>query len=390
MCGVLFVSTMGYAKSNPMPFSSCVDEIYANAGARTMNDAKITCRMQNDAAFVQCATDLYNDLDRGYSSDRAIGICLDRYPGQSIHTSCVTILGSAGFERMAAIHICDETTDTLSLAIPKCIYRLSRTNSDTIVDDCRQAFERGQLNNEGFDKDAYARLEKENARRKAQEAADRREAQARAQAERQRQIEIAQRREAQRAADQARAAEARRQEQQNRQQEIQRQKDRAANQRIENERARRAEEKRRQEEERNFNDMIREENARQARERAKQAQNQNKKREEIPAVTPKKDVGSKNTKKSEDKPVVKQDQAKDSGSDQSRRDEEIKRKTAEGRERVERAKREAEERRQQQERDKNKGQSAKVEEKKTGDGTEDVPPPPVGGDFTDLPNPTAN
>ena len=354
MCGALFVSTMGYAKSNPMPFSSCVDEIYANAGARTMNDAKITCRMQNDAAFVQCATDLYNDLDRGYSSDRAIGICLDRYPGQSIHTSCVTILGSAGFERMAAIHICDETTDTLSLAIPKCIYRLSRTNSDTIVDDCRQAFERGQLNNEGFDKDAYARLQKENERRKAKEAADRREAQARAQAERQRQ------------------------------------KDRVANDRLERDRARRAEEIRRQEEERNFNDMIREENARQARERAKQAQNQNKKREEIPAVTPKKDVGTNNTKKSEDKPVVKQDPVKNNSNDPSGRDEEIKRKTDEGRERVERAKREAEERRQQQERDKNKGQSAKVEETKTGDGTEDVPPPPVGGDFTDLPNPTAN
>lgn len=339
--------------------------------------------------------------DRGYSSERAIGTCLDRYPGQSIHTSCVTILGSAGFERMAAIHICDETTDTLSLAIPKCIYRLSRTNSDTIVDDCRDAFERGQLNNEGFDKEAYARMERENERRRAQEAKDRREAAARAEFERQRQADIVRAKQEQRAADAARAAEARRQEQRERQQEIQRQKDRAANQRIENDRARRAEEKRRQDEERNFNEMIQEENARQARERAKQALNQNKKREEIPVVTPKQDVGSnsKKSSKTETKPVAKQEPTKkedskkdqaNSGSEQNRRDEEIKRKTDEGRERVERAKKEAEERRKQQELDKQKNvqEGAKSEGKK-GDGTEDVPPPPADGDFNFLPDPSA-
>lgn len=391
MCGVLFVSTVGYAKGNLMPFSSCVDEIYANAGARTINDAKITCRMQNDAGFVQCATDLYNDLDRGYSSERAIGVCLDRYPGQSIHTSCVTILSSARFERRAAIEICDETTDTLSLAIPKCIYRLSNTDADDIVATCWDAFERGQLNNEGFDKEAYARMEKQKQIRRAQEEAARRDVLARQEAERQRQAQIARAQQEQRAQEAARMAEARRQEQLRRQQEIQREKDRVANQRMERDRARRAEEIRRQEENRNFDEMVREEKARQARERAKQTQNQNKKRQEIPVPTPKEDIPVKKTKQPEQKPAVKQDQGKKDSSDQARRDEEIKRKTEEGRERVERAKREAEERRKQQEADKQKpSQEGTKSDDQKGDGTEDVPPPPIGGDFMDLPNPTAN
>lgn len=424
VCGVLLVSTVGYAKSLPMPFSECIDNIYANAGVRSREEAKVVCRMQNDVRFVECAVDKYNDLDYSYSSEQAIGSCMERFPTQSIHTSCVTILGSAGFDRMAAIAICDETTaENLSLAIPKCIYRLSRSHSDRIVDECTMMYENGDLNGEGYDKESYARMQKELERRRAEEEAARKAAIARAEAERQRQFEIARQKQAQRAAEAARVAEARRQAEIKRQQEIQYRKDRLALQRAEREerqrrlelekqesikrwedlrraeerqqkrfeprvetrvepkrvepkknsgvsqaeKARRAEELRRQEEQRNWEEMVRQE-----REREKKA---GKKQNVVPKV---------------DVPEKKKNQGV-SEEERRRRDEEIQRKAQEGRERVERAKREAEERRKEQERERQEREKTGQEGQSGGrsnDGVtpEDVPPPPTG-DFEDLPNP---
>jgi hypothetical protein len=448
ICGVLLASSVGLANSK-LSTEDCVSRIYENAGAKSRMQAQRICQERDDADFVQCAEDLYNDLDANHTFESATETCFQQVPVPAyirLAQGCVTILRGAGFDIEPAIELCDSTlAETGSLAIPKCIYR-SRSSRDTdaIIDSCRRQFNRGELDNEGRNK-----VEMERAR---QEAA------ARAEQERQRQIEAARQEQARRQAEASRLAELQRQADAKRQREYQERQERLAIQKAENderqrrlelerqanrqrweeqqrrraeerpvviikpepkiivvpkreepkreepkrieqkpntgvsqaEKARRAEELRRQEEERNWQEMQREEKARQQRERQARENESKKKQEVTPIPRPKVDIPDTKIPKKVDQGSSngKKDQGL-SDEERQRREDEVRRKSEEGRKRVEQAKKEAEERARLEKERKEKEQQPQTPST-TGDGTGDVPPPPSSGDFEDLPNPTAS
>lgn len=420
-CGVMLVSSVGFAQTGKLSVDQCATQIYENTSA-SLSGARQFCEDRRDAKFIGCVIDLYNDLDQDHDLPSAEIEC-NRRLQHPLQNQCYAILERAQFSRINTENTCQWALEaTNNLSVVKCAARLrsygnEQTNS---VNICWGQYKDGELNSEGFNKVEIERqrkaIEAEKARKAeaARQEQIRRQAEAARLAELQRQVEAKRQRELEQRRDRLALERAEREERERRVS-LERQEERLRRERIENqraearrieeqrarnekprvvvttpkvtpkqtvdtgaaERARRAEAARRAEEERNYNDMVREENARQAREAAKKK-----------APTPKVDIPEKK--------VTPSTPAKKAGGvseeERRRREEDVQRRAEESRRRVEQARQEAEQRRKEEasaKESKKAGSSASAEQKPStgGSATGDVAPPPSSDVIVDFPEP---
>ncbi|GEM_PF-4347493 len=154
----------------------CANKFYESAGAPTQRIAQEQCEKRQDARFVQCVVNSYNNLAFNHSFESAVANCNVQIPLLSRETKeCLGILKSAQFSSARALQLCEWVEPTRTLSIPKCVLRNmlkagNRQSNEQLILSCYDQFERFELNKEGENVEEIERQKRAEKARLAKEA----------------------------------------------------------------------------------------------------------------------------------------------------------------------------------------------------------------------------